>query len=167
MNTPCADGSFFIDRDGLRFRHVLNFLRNDTLFVADDDEQLAREILEEASFFNIDALTTLMQTTVLPRILRHRGARDTTRAQIVHLLSQQVATTDHVAVNTTYSSSDGGDGARRKRRRGSSTGVANEANSTTPDAVNRHARMTARAGNTAGLTPRGNTTPIFTLNEDF
>ena len=103
-----------------------------------------------------------MQQTVLPRILRHRGARDTTRAQIVRLLSQQVATTDRVAVNTTYSNADDDGGARRKRRRGSSAVTA------TPETVRRpQVRVTPGSTRRAHAGFAGGTTPVFSLNEEF
>lgn len=43
---------YFIDRDGLMFRHVLNFVRNSRLLLPDDfaDVEL---LLEEAKFYDI------------------------------------------------------------------------------------------------------------------
>ena len=43
-------GRVFIDRDGQRFRHVLNFLRSGCLHVPRDDENFCTQLLEEADF---------------------------------------------------------------------------------------------------------------------
>eukprot|EP00462_Mataza_sp_D1_P025444 CAMPEP_0175131044 /NCGR_PEP_ID=MMETSP0087-20121206/6326_1 /TAXON_ID=136419 /ORGANISM="Unknown Unknown, Strain D1" /LENGTH=160 /DNA_ID=CAMNT_0016413295 /DNA_START=43 /DNA_END=525 /DNA_ORIENTATION=+ len=47
--------TIFIDRDGGRFKHILNFLRSRTLHLG-DDITLHQEILEEAEFFSISPL---------------------------------------------------------------------------------------------------------------
>uniref|UniRef100_T1GAX1 Potassium channel tetramerisation-type BTB domain-containing protein n=1 Tax=Megaselia scalaris TaxID=36166 RepID=T1GAX1_MEGSC len=44
---------YFIDRDGGMFRHVLNFMRNSRLLIADDFPDLEL-LLEEARYFEID-----------------------------------------------------------------------------------------------------------------
>ena len=53
-------GNVFVDRDGQRFRYILNFLREGTLHVAENDPQKARlvyqELLEEATFFGVETL---------------------------------------------------------------------------------------------------------------
>ena len=53
-------GNVFVDRDGQRFRYILNFLREGTLHVCHANTQKARlvyqELLEEATFFGIEAL---------------------------------------------------------------------------------------------------------------
>lgn len=43
---------YFIDRDGGMFRHILNFMRNSKLLVADDFPNLEL-LLEEAKYFDI------------------------------------------------------------------------------------------------------------------
>lgn len=43
---------YFIDRDGGMFRHILNFMRNSKLLVADDFPDLEL-LLEEAKYFDI------------------------------------------------------------------------------------------------------------------
>jgi len=43
-------GNVFIDRDGQRFRHVLNYLRSGTIHLGSDPSAL-REILEEAEYY--------------------------------------------------------------------------------------------------------------------
>ena len=62
----CSDGSFFIDRDGTRFRHILNYLR--------DGEEVTRsypksyeavqEILREATYYQLDGLVTALNPLV-------------------------------------------------------------------------------------------------------
>lgn len=59
----CKDGSFFIDRDGTHFRHILNYLR--------DGEEVAEsfpksldvllELTREAKFYQLDGLTSLLK----------------------------------------------------------------------------------------------------------
>jgi hypothetical protein len=53
----CKDGCIFIDRDGALFDHVLEFLRDDVLAVAEDGERpsvgLLRRLKREFSFFSI------------------------------------------------------------------------------------------------------------------
>ncbi len=55
------DGAVFIDRDGVVFRHVLNYLRRGRLIMPEDDPTLARELLDEARFFQIASLVDLLQ----------------------------------------------------------------------------------------------------------
>lgn len=43
---------YFIDRDGNMFRHILNFMRNSKLLIADDFSDLEL-LLEEAKYFEI------------------------------------------------------------------------------------------------------------------
>jgi hypothetical protein len=55
------DDTFFIDRDGPLFRHILNYLRRGRLIVAFDDGVLVEELLEEATFYQIASLIALLQ----------------------------------------------------------------------------------------------------------
>mmetsp|Transcript_24312 Transcript_24312/g.35088 ORF Transcript_24312/g.35088 Transcript_24312/m.35088 type:complete len:194 (+) Transcript_24312:587-1168(+) len=50
-----SEGRVFIDRDGFRFRHILNFLRNGSVHIAGDIVTY-QEILEEARYFGIVSL---------------------------------------------------------------------------------------------------------------
>ena len=49
------DGSYFIDRDGTHFRHILNYLRTGKL-VLPDDKVVRKELLSEAEFYRIDGI---------------------------------------------------------------------------------------------------------------
>jgi len=52
---PSEDGSYFIDRDGTHFRHILNYLRSGQLTVP-DDKILRRELLAEAEFYQVEGI---------------------------------------------------------------------------------------------------------------
>ena len=52
---PGDDGSYFIDRDGTHFRHILNYLRTGKL-VLPDDKVIRKELLNEAEFYQIDGI---------------------------------------------------------------------------------------------------------------
>ena len=52
---PAEDGSYFIDRDGTHFRHILNYLRTGQL-VLPDSEVVRRELLIEAEFYQIQGI---------------------------------------------------------------------------------------------------------------
>lgn len=49
---------YFIDRDGGMFRHVLNFMRNSRLLIAEDFPDLEL-LLEEARYFEIDRMFSI------------------------------------------------------------------------------------------------------------
>merc|ERR1719473_1120701 len=51
-----GNGNFFIDRDGRHFHHILNYLR-DGKFPAALAPAERCELLREASFYNLEALT--------------------------------------------------------------------------------------------------------------
>lgn len=51
----------FIDRDGVRFRHVLNYLRTGTL-PSFDAAWRYEEVAEEADFFALEALKALAES---------------------------------------------------------------------------------------------------------
>jgi len=52
---PSGDGSYFIDRDGTHFRHILNYLRTGQLIVP-QDEIIRVELLAEADFYQIEGI---------------------------------------------------------------------------------------------------------------
>ena len=57
------DGAHFIDRDGSRFRHILDYLRDPTGFELNADLTTAqrRELLKEAEFFCVAPLVTILR----------------------------------------------------------------------------------------------------------
>ena len=55
VSTQDADGSYFIDRDGATFRHVLNYLRDGTLPRTSSDE-MKTEMKMEAAYYQIPQL---------------------------------------------------------------------------------------------------------------
>ncbi|CAM9333251.1 unnamed protein product [Discosporangium mesarthrocarpum] len=61
--TTDAEGFAFIDRDGERFHHVLNFLRCSSLPTFDQQWRY-EEIMEEADFFSIEELRQLCQQRI-------------------------------------------------------------------------------------------------------
>lgn len=56
------EGRVFIDRDGKRFRYILNFLRDGTLNVPADDHVLLLDILQEAQYYQLHKLVQLVKT---------------------------------------------------------------------------------------------------------
>ena len=52
--------SYFIDRDGKFFRYILNYLRDGSVELPQDDEYLLRNLLREAEFFGIDGFRDLV-----------------------------------------------------------------------------------------------------------
>lgn len=60
---PGKDGSFFFDRDGIHFRHILNYLRNGPKAIASipNEESVLEEILSEAKYYILPELEALIQ----------------------------------------------------------------------------------------------------------
>ena len=59
----CKDGSFFIDRDGTHFRHILNYLRDgeeavESIPISSD---ILSELVREAKFYQLDDLASLLK----------------------------------------------------------------------------------------------------------
>lgn len=59
-------GRYFIDRDGLLFRYVLDFLRNLNLTLPDDFNELDR-LLAEAKFFNLSGMQEAIADVIKTR----------------------------------------------------------------------------------------------------
>ena len=62
-----ADGSYFVDRDGTHFRHVLNYLRDG--FRAEmlpQDEVCLREIQNEADYYQLEGLVAGIESILNP-----------------------------------------------------------------------------------------------------
>ena len=47
------DGAYFIDRDGTHFRYILNYLRDGSVDVMNDEQQL-KQLLREAQYFQVN-----------------------------------------------------------------------------------------------------------------
>ena len=52
---PAEDGCYFIDRDGTRFRCILNYLRTGQLVVP-EDKAVRMELLPEAEFYRVEGM---------------------------------------------------------------------------------------------------------------
>ena len=59
----CSDGSFFIDRDGTHFRHILNYLRDGAkaIHCFPKSHEIMQEILHEAMYYQLEGLVTAAQ----------------------------------------------------------------------------------------------------------
>ena len=63
----CSDGSFFIDRDGTYFRHILNYLRDGEDAVDFFPVQFPgalRQLLHEAKYYQLESLATVLTPLV-------------------------------------------------------------------------------------------------------
>ncbi|CAM6127890.1 unnamed protein product [Calypogeia fissa] len=76
---PNEEEAIFIDRDPERFRHVLNYLRSQTMWL--DDLSDLRAVQEEADFFNLSGLYNLCEEKI-QEILR---AKDEQEHEVVEL----------------------------------------------------------------------------------
>ena len=59
----CEDGSFFIDRDGTHFRHILNYLRDGEEAVESfpKSSDVLLELIRETKFYQLDGLTSVLK----------------------------------------------------------------------------------------------------------
>jgi hypothetical protein len=58
-------GRYFIDRDGIVFRHILSFLRTDNVPSIDtSNEILIRELIHEAEYFQLQPLLDIIKARV-------------------------------------------------------------------------------------------------------
>lgn len=55
-----SDGSYFIDRDGMHFRYILNYLRNLSVSIP-PNRMLHRKLLREAMYYQLDGLVELIR----------------------------------------------------------------------------------------------------------
>ncbi|XP_052096232.1 uncharacterized protein LOC127731248 [Mytilus californianus] len=60
---PGKDGSYFFDRDGTHFRHILNYLRNGPKAIASipDEESVLEETLSDAKYYILPELEALIK----------------------------------------------------------------------------------------------------------
>ena len=61
------DGTYFIDRDGTHFRHVLNFLRDGDSSTLPDDRYALKELMKEAEFYQIGSLIKAIRDVLSPK----------------------------------------------------------------------------------------------------
>ena len=64
---PAEDGSYFIDRDGTHFRHILNYLRTGQLIVP-EDKVVCKELLREAEFYQIQGILAELTRKPKPKL---------------------------------------------------------------------------------------------------
>jgi len=57
-----SDGTYFIDRDPAVFSHILNYLRDGSIFVKGMDANLKQALLREAKYYQIYGLVSLLQS---------------------------------------------------------------------------------------------------------
>ena len=57
---PAEDGSYFIDRDGTHFRHILNYLRTGQVALP-EDKVAYKELQTEAEFYQIQGILAMMK----------------------------------------------------------------------------------------------------------
>jgi hypothetical protein len=57
-----SDGTYFIDRDPATFSHILNYLRDGSIFVKGMDNNLKQALLREAKYYQIYGLVSLLQS---------------------------------------------------------------------------------------------------------
>ena len=59
----CENGSFFIDRDGTHFRHILNYLRDGEEEVESfpKSADILLELVHESEFYQLDGLTSVLK----------------------------------------------------------------------------------------------------------
>jgi len=62
----CSDGSFFLDRDGTYFRHILNYLRDGEEAVESfpKSTEVLQEILREATYYQLEGLVTAINPII-------------------------------------------------------------------------------------------------------
>jgi len=77
------NGAVFVDRDGSRFRHVLNFLRDGSIGVPEGDVVALRELLCEAQYYGVHDLERDL-TLKLEHAERRRALQEQRWEEDVH-----------------------------------------------------------------------------------
>ena len=101
----CKDGSFFIDRDGTHFRHILNYLRDgeEAIESIPNSPDVLLDLFHEAKFYQLDGLTSLLKPILRENVVVKQN-------QIALLFSSGSGTyyTDYggSAINVNYHSRD-------------------------------------------------------------
>jgi len=83
------NGRAFIDRDGVLFRYVLDYLRNDGRLLLPEGFQERRRLLQEAEYFRLDGLVSA---------LRDDDTLSTVRSLPVRLSSVSATESGHIIV---------------------------------------------------------------------
>ena len=102
----CKDGSFFIDRDGTHFRHILNYLRDGEEVVESFPKSVDTllELLREANFYQLDGLASLLKP-----LLRKYDIVAQNQIELLFLSASGTYTTDYPNAqnfNVSYHSRD-------------------------------------------------------------
>ena len=85
-----ADGEHFIDRDGVRFRFILNYLRNLTVpALWTEDLVLLHELIEEADFYGLPQLRDALEARALA-VQEERAAREDERQEHAEAVARAV-----------------------------------------------------------------------------
>jgi len=90
-------GSFFIDRDGKLFRHILNFLRNDKLVLPENFAEL-QQLKEEVDFYQITPMMKALsdfsaardEAAELERVQARRRLESLADGQIVDVVEHNI-----------------------------------------------------------------------------
>ena len=83
-------GEHFIDRDGGRFRHILNYLRNLTVpALWTEDLVLLHELIEEADFYGLPQLRDALEARALA-VQEERAAREDERQEHAEAVARAV-----------------------------------------------------------------------------
>jgi len=83
------NGRSFIDRDGVLFRYVLDYLRNDGRLLLPEGFQERRRLLQEAEYFRLDGLISALRDT---------NRLSTVRSSPVRLSSVSAAERGHIII---------------------------------------------------------------------
>ena len=69
------DGTYFIDRDGMNFRYILNYLRvgGEAIHTIPEDERVVREIVREAKHYQLGRLEDMLQSKLEEMAVRTDG----------------------------------------------------------------------------------------------
>jgi hypothetical protein len=82
----CIDGSVFLDRDPIPFRHVLNYLRNGCQVVSDIPDELLKDLWSEADYFGLLGLKGACVTLIgkrLPCEKKSKTSEETMEYQVL------------------------------------------------------------------------------------
>lgn len=67
-----AQGNFFFDRDGIVFRHILNYLRNEELLLPENFEEFDL-LIKEAEFYGLEELKQRLKIALMKQLVGSDG----------------------------------------------------------------------------------------------